>query len=711
MPPTVNPNAGATDPWLSTGRNCWATAQAARVAFLVDADAYFRAFKAAALRARRSILIVGWEVDSRTVLEFPAAADPSVPNELGPFLDYLARRTDDLHIKVLNWNSPVLYRLKREWVPQARFDWFTHARLCFALDSCHPLGATHHQKLVVIDDSVAFIGGLDLTVGRLDTSEHRPEDPRRRDSAGTAYGPFHDLQLAVEGPAARALGEVARQRWTRATGERLTAVCGSFDCWPEAVDADITDVEIAVACSYAAWKKQPEVREIETLLLDSIARARSSIYIENQYFAAPKIAHAILRRLSEADGPQITLILPQEPHGWLEQAAMGSALCCLLAQLRDADHHRRLGVYTPVTGIGGDVGVLVHSKLMIVDGRTLVVGSANLNNRSMGFDSECNIGIDAAPDSPAAQAIARLRDRLLAEHLGVALTQVERHRADGHSVNDTIELLRGPDRSLAPFPDLRPDPFELSIVQMQLLDPASTAAAERLADELAAGDDRRETLYRTLVRLGIVIGGLMALMALWRWSPLAEWLDVSQFERLRQHLRSEWSATAILLSVYVIGGLLMFPVTVLIAATGLLYGHLDGLLIATAGSLLSAVTGYGAGTVLGGQALQRLSGTKPATLSHQLARRGILSITLLRLLPLAPFTLVNLAAGAAHIRFRDYFLGTLFGMAPGIIAITVFSGQLGAVMRAPDLSNTGVLVIVLALIASSAAWAWRRFAS
>ncbi|MGK2941625.1 MAG: VTT domain-containing protein, partial [Immundisolibacter sp.] len=467
---------------------------------------------------------------------------------------------------------------------------------------------------------------------------------------------------------------------------------------------------IAVARSYAAWKKHPEVREIETLLLDSIARARNSIYIENQYFAAQKIAHAIFRRLGEADGPQITLILPQEPHGWLEQAAMGSALRCLLAQLRDADHYRRLAVYTPVTGIGGDVGVLVHSKLMIVDGRTLIMGSANLNNRSMGFDSECDIGIDAAPDSPAAHAIAQLRDRLLAEHLGVPLTQVKQHLTDGHSVNDTIELLRSPNRSLAPFPDLRPDPVELSIAQMQLLDPASTAAPERLADELAARDDRRETLHRTLVRLGIILGGLIVLMALWRWSPLAEWLDASQFERLRQQLRSEWSATAILLSVYVIGGLLMLPVTVLIAATGLLYGHLDGLLIATAGSLLSAVTGYGAGIVLGRKALQRLSGAKPDTLSHQLARRGILSITLLRLLPLAPFTLINLAAGAAHIRFRDYFLGTLFGMAPGIVAITVFSGQLGEVMRAPDFSNIGVLLVVLALIASAATWAWRRFA-
>src|SRR3546814_9275858 len=84
-----------------------------------------------------------------------------------------------------------------------------------------PVGAAHHQKLVVVDDAIAFIGGLDLTIRRWDTSDHAADQPLRTDPAGQPYTPFHDLQLMLDGAAATALAEVARGRWQRVTGERL----------------------------------------------------------------------------------------------------------------------------------------------------------------------------------------------------------------------------------------------------------------------------------------------------------------------------------------------------------------------------------------------------------------------------------------------------------------------------------------------------------
>ena len=98
-------------------RNCWQRVQAHRPAFIVDTEAYFQCFKAAALRARRSILILGWDVNSRTRLEFPDRARPDVPNELGPFLDYLAHRQARLQIRVLDWDSPLMFAPDREWAP------------------------------------------------------------------------------------------------------------------------------------------------------------------------------------------------------------------------------------------------------------------------------------------------------------------------------------------------------------------------------------------------------------------------------------------------------------------------------------------------------------------------------------------------------------------------------------------------------------------
>ena len=693
--------------WLREGETCSVIAQAGRLAFLVDAAAYFSALKAAAQRARHSIFIIGWDVHSRTLLDLPDKADPALPNELGPFLDYLVRRQRGLHVRVLDWDSPLVYGLDREWLPQMRFNWFTHPRLCFALDACHPVGAAHHQKLVVIDDALAFIGGLDLARGRLDTCEHLPDDPCRTNADGVVYGPFHDIQAAVDGAAARALAKEARARWARATGERVQPVKQTADVWPDGVEPDLTDTPLGIARTYGAWRQHPAVHEIEALLLAAIAQARRSIYIENQYFAAKRLALALAERLRQPDSPHVTLILPQEPTGWLEQAVMGITQRCLLAQLREADLHGRLGVYIPMHG---DVAITVHAKLMIVDDRLLTVGSANLNNRSMGLDSECNIALDAGERPAATQAITRLRQRLLAEHLGTTPARVAEYSGPGEGSNAAIEALNGQARHLSPFPHQAPDSMDTVIADTRLLDPAAPAVPERLTDEMIGGEHHRRSLRRTLLGLGAMLAGLLALAALWRWGPLQEWLDVERLQHWLAQLRGDRTATAALLAVYVVSGLLMFPVTVMIAVTGALYGPLSGLAVAGSGTLLSAVVGYGAGALLGRGVVQRLAGHLPDSIGRQLARRGVLSVTLIRLLPLAPFTVVNLAAGASHIRFRDFVLGTALGMAPGIVAITVFSGQIAALVHRPSATNLAILIVVLAAISVFALWAWRRFA-
>jgi uncharacterized membrane protein YdjX (TVP38/TMEM64 family) len=328
----------------------------------------------------------------------------------------------------------------------------------------------------------------------------------------------------------------------------------------------------------------------------------------------------------------------------------------------------------------------------------------------MGLDSECNIALDADGRPAAASGITPRRPRLLGAHLGSAPAQVARHSGPGEGSNAAIDALNGQARHLAPFPEHAPDSLDTVIANTRLLDPTAPAVPEQLADEMISGDDHRRSLRRSLVRVGAVLVALLALAALWRWGPLGQWLDVEQLQHWLTQLRSDRTATAVLLAVYVVGGLLMFPVTVLIAVTGVLYGPLSGLAVAAGGALLSATAGYGAGALLGRGLVQRLAGHTPDTISRQLARRGVLSVTLIRLLPLAPFTVVNLAAGASHIRFRDFLLGTVLGMAPGVIAITVFSGQIATLLRHPDATNLAILLAVLVAIGGCALWAWRRFA-
>src|SRR5688572_24396190 len=179
---------------LLPGRNCWRTAHAHRVSWLIDGQAYFSAFREAAKHASSSIFILAWDIDSRAPLA-PGAPDDGWPLALGAFLDSVVSRRPGLRAYVLDWDYVMLYQADRELLPSYSLGVRTHRRLRFQFDGEHPVGGSHHQKIVVIDDSVAFVGGLDLTHSRWDTQDHTPGDQRRQTPSGDAYAPFHDVQM------------------------------------------------------------------------------------------------------------------------------------------------------------------------------------------------------------------------------------------------------------------------------------------------------------------------------------------------------------------------------------------------------------------------------------------------------------------------------------------------------------------------------------
>jgi len=694
------------------GVNCWRVAEADQVACLVDGENYFRAFKQAALSAQRSILIVGWDVNSRIALEYPDHAMAGIPNQLGPFLDYLLKRSRELRIHVLNWDSPLLYKLDREFVPRLRLDWLTHKRAFYALDNQHPVGAAQHQKMVVIDDAVAFVGGIDFSAGRLDTRRHDPHDDGRRDSNGETPQPHHDIQIAVSGKAARAIGEIARERWEVATGEVLEAPPADLENpWPKQLEPDFCNQTVAIARTRAAWKDLPELREVEALYLSSIAAARKTIYAENQYVTSVRIGEALAERLRESGGPEVVLILPREPSGWIEQTAMGMNQRRLLAMLREADHEQRLHVHIPMTGEAADVPIMVHAKAMVIDDVFLRIGSSNLNNRSMGLDSECDIALDAEPGSEAAQRIMLFRNDLIAEHVASDADTVARAIAlEGSLAGAITRLRRERGRALIDFPHTPPDQLDVIIGEAGILDPAATSEPERLADDLTEDSIAREQLRSGLIGLAATVLALLAFAVFWREGPgdvLAEAGRVSA-EALTP---SWWGGVALMLAGYLLAGLVMFPILILILATGLIYGPLIGLAMAAAGGVASALLGYGIGRLVGRKRLRRLTRGRIEHIGQALGRHGALSVMLIRLIPVAPFGLVNLAAGANGVPLRAYMLGTISGLAPGIIALTLFSGQLRTVLEKPDAVNLAILLVLAAVIIAIGSWFWRRFAA
>ncbi|MDH3265063.1 MAG: phospholipase, partial [Paracoccaceae bacterium] len=229
---------------LQEGSTCWRMRHAERAAVLVDGAAYFGALRAALLKAQRSVFIVGWDIDSRVELlgEEPKP-DDDAPTKLGELLTYLVDRRPELRIHLLLWDYSVVYALEREPLPSINLDWATPRQIKVCLDDVLPLGASHHQKIVVIDDAIAFCGGLDLTIRRWDTAEHSLEHPRRRDPDGKPYDPFHDIQMCVDSEAALVLADLVRQRWLDAACEHPLAAEPTGDPWPEGLEPDFTGVD------------------------------------------------------------------------------------------------------------------------------------------------------------------------------------------------------------------------------------------------------------------------------------------------------------------------------------------------------------------------------------------------------------------------------------------------------------------------------------
>ena len=446
----------------------WRVATAAQMSVIIDADAYFSNARLAMLKAKRRIMLIGWDFDARIPL-VDTGRSPGEPAAVGDFIYWLVERNPELEVFLLRWDVGALKTLLRGSNIATIFKWMRHPRIHTRLDGHHPTGASHHQKIVVIDDCLAFCGGIDMTSERWDTRAHRDAEPRRISPNGKGYPPWHDATTALQGPIAAALGELSRDRWERAGGHRLAPVSDQRDCWPDDLVADFRDVEVGIARTRPEMPDCPEIREIEALFVQQIGAARHSIYAESQYFASRRIAEAIAARLAEPDCPEIVIVNPLKAQGWLEPVAMDTARARLIAALRQRDPHSRLRIYHPFTAHG--VPIYVHAKVMIVDGSTLRIGSANMNNRSMGLDTECDVTIDAGEEGGA--AIRAIRDGLIAEHLGMAVEQVAREIDARGSIIATIEALRGSGRSLRPYEIPALSDVEAWLADNEVLDPES----------------------------------------------------------------------------------------------------------------------------------------------------------------------------------------------------------------------------------------------
>lgn len=478
---------------LKPGSNCMGIYQANETGVLVDARDYYRAFHHTAGAARRYILLSGWQFDSEVRLlrgedEKNAEGDVRFLN----FLEGLCERVPELRVYILAWDFSAIFSLEREWFQNVIFNWSTNERMHFRFDNIHAPGAAHHQKFVVVDGRIAFVGGMDICSSRWDDRYHRDDNPERIDIDGTAYGCYHDIQTYHTGPAVKPLLDLFAQRWLDSGGEPLKLAAADteipFDT-AQAFPLPTRQVAVSRTQPRTVDTQQKEIHEIRHLFVDAIMSADQFIYLENQYFSSQAIYWALVARMALADRPriQIIMILPDRLP-FTEELFMGLPQVKMLRSLQlvaEKTGHV-LSVYSSaMIDHGTRKMTFIHSKLLLVDDRFLTIGSANATNRSMGLDTELNVSWEAA--DPAAEpelvaAIRRLRASLLAEHAGLYGSGEDRRFERVEDLTGHLECLA--DDHQARLCRYQPDPSLIKSDWPDALEPATRVVdPEKPVDE------------------------------------------------------------------------------------------------------------------------------------------------------------------------------------------------------------------------------------
>ena len=218
------------------------------------------------------------------------------------------------------------------------------------------------------------------------------------------------------------------------------------------------------------------------------------------------------------------------------------------------------------------------------------------------------------------------------------------------------------------------------------------------------------SLRRRLVLMGLLLMLVLGLAVAWSWTPMRQWLDVDRVVSDLQRFGQTFGPLAATLA-FALAMTVAVPLTFLTLVALVAFGPGAGFACAMGGALLGAMASYGVGAYLGHAVLVRLAGPRINMLSQRLARRGLIAVVLVRLVPVAPFAIVNMVAGASHIRLRDLVLGTAIGITPGTLAMMLFIDQITAALRAPTTLAFVVLGVTMLLIVAGA-WGlrcWLRY--
>lgn len=679
---TDSATALTSRPLFREGHNCWRTCHASYLAPVIDCANYYRALHEAICQAKHSIFLLGWDIDSRIELLRGKDVREGCPLTLFELLHWKTEQVPEIQIYLNRWNYSVFMAAERESFSEAKWKLSGSDNLHFIFDNALPLGASHHQKIVIIDDEIAFCGGMDVAIARWDDRAHHATNPEREDPDGSIklglnhhFDPYHDVQMLVAGEAARELARLARYRWHFGGGERAIPLRkditpGQPLSWPGSIKPVMRNVCLAIALTLPRFQRQPLLRQIEKLYLEMIAEAEQFIYIENQFFTWQPLAHALCARMRQKPGLRALLLAPYDGQGFMEKKSMYHGRVQFMDVIRAQGMENRVLLTCPVSCEGDEkVTVRIHSKLMVVDDRYLRIGSSNLNYRSMSLDSECDLVIYGDSTHERSQ-IAAMRDDLIREHTGFEIADIERIIQRGEPVQQFLQQLPHSRQHLQRIDDERYRHQSLTRFAKRFADSGKPLLPYFMTSRRSWHFKRMRISWK----LVLLVAAVVALALAWKVTPLAEYASPEKVVPILEQVRNtSWALPAGILA-YVLGTLLFFPHMVMTGTVVIVFAPLEAFAVAMLGSLISCSIGWAAGLGLGERTLRSLLGRYAGKISGYARQGGVMGLTLLRLLPIAPFTVVNLALGMMRVKFWHLLVATLLGLLPGTL-VSVYIGK------------------------------------
>jgi phospholipase D1/2 len=429
-------------PLLVPGETCASLVGVDRAGVLVDGKDFYKAFYDACCAAERTILMAGWQFSCNVELvRGDDAACCKYPRTLIELLVALCEERPDLNVYMLPWDSSPVFAFEREPLQRLRLRLKGHPRIHWKMDNMHPAGASHHQKLFIVDRAVAMLGGMDVCASRWDDRSHAAFKDLRENK----HKPYHDVNAFVTGEAVDMLRNWFTRRWEIATHEKLELPDQPRTTIDLTSSFPVAAPRVGLARTWPAMDKcdLPEIRELLRLHQRAIGQAKKTIYIENQYFSSYEIQAALECRMRQG-GPklEIVMIFPEKSAGLKERISIGVYQAEILDKLtrvaKQTGH--KLGVYYQAASCceGKEVPVFIHAKVLAVDDRFLLISSANLSNRSMGFDTELGV----AWESPEAnESLRGARLELMAEHCGMSREETEERFGNPHNLVAKLDEL------------------------------------------------------------------------------------------------------------------------------------------------------------------------------------------------------------------------------------------------------------------------------